>query len=133
MYLFLGVFDFGISFGLIHIVGAEHVREYVRRAKELVWGPPDVIEAAETTAAAKKGGNEGLYATILLAYAVHKTLFLPFRVAGVAAVTPPLVRWLRTKGWAGAAGSRRAVNEMQDKLRERRAARKGLEHNQEGQ
>lgn len=33
-----------------------------------------------------------------MAYTIHKTVFLPVRVAATAAVTPPLVKWLRRRG-----------------------------------
>lgn len=62
-------------------------------------------------------GSEGLYAMVVLAYTVHKTLFLPFRAGLTIALTPRLVRWLHTKGWAGGGGALKAVGHMKDKLR----------------
>jgi len=66
---------------------------------------------------ANSGGQEGLYAMLVLAYTVHKTLFLPIRVGLTATFTPRLVRWLETRGWAGGAGTRRAAKEMRDRMR----------------
>ena len=56
-------------------------------------------------------------AMLLLAYTVHKTLFLPFRVGLTAAFTPKLVGWLTRRGWAGGEGAKRAAREMRDKVR----------------
>lgn len=64
-------------------------------------------------------GKEDLYAMLALAYAVHKTLFLPVRVGLTAAFTPRIVSWLSKRGWAGSVGARRAAEEMRDKLRNR--------------
>lgn len=65
------------------------------------------------------GGQESLYAILLLAFAVHKTLFLPVRIGVTAVFTPRLVKWLRTKGWVGGEGTRRAMHEMRERLRDR--------------
>lgn len=63
------------------------------------------------------GGQEGLYAMLVLAYTVHKTLFLPVRVGLTAALTPKLVGWLGRRGWAGGAGTKRAAQEFRDRIR----------------
>ncbi|KAH9057312.1 hypothetical protein EDB87DRAFT_1752583 [Lactarius vividus] len=64
-------------------------------------------------------GQEGLYAMLVLAFAVHKTLFLPVRIGVTAAFTPRFVKWLRARGWAGGEGTRRAMEEMRGRLRDR--------------
>ncbi|KZV81101.1 hypothetical protein EXIGLDRAFT_592138, partial [Exidia glandulosa HHB12029] len=98
VYAFISIFDFGLSFAAINLVGAEHVREWAARAKALVFTPSP--EAAHEAEEAKKSGvNGGLWAMLLLAYTLHKTVFLPVRIGLTATVTPPLVRWLRTRGW----------------------------------
>ena len=63
------------------------------------------------------GGSEGIWAMVVLAYTIHKTLFLPVRVGLTAAVTPRLVGWLRSRGWAGSAGTKRAAQEMRERIR----------------
>ncbi|KAJ7072483.1 hypothetical protein C8F01DRAFT_1216128 [Mycena amicta] len=95
VYFVLSVLDFGLAFGLIHIIGAEYVEHLTKSAKDL----------------------EGLYAMLILAYTVHKTLFLPLRVGLTAWLTPTLVGWLRQRGWAGGAGTMRAATEMRERLR----------------
>lgn len=56
---------------------------------------------------------------------MHKTLFLPLRVGLTAYLTPRLVGWLRTRGWAGGEGTRRAGREIRERLKERREERRG--------
>jgi len=65
---------------------------------------------------ASKGGREGLIAMVILAYTVHKTLFLPFRVGLTAVLTPKLVNWLTMRGWTGRAGTARAATHMKGKM-----------------
>ncbi|KAH7108483.1 hypothetical protein BKA62DRAFT_682309 [Auriculariales sp. MPI-PUGE-AT-0066] len=128
VYTLYSTIDFTFAFGLIHFIGADHVREWVKSAKLWIWGgekptPQELAdaksEADEQDKDLKEGGWDGVVAMVILAYTVHKTLFLPFRIGATAATTPPLVKWLRTKGWAGGAGTRRAVSQVQEKLRER--------------
>jgi N-terminal acetyltransferase 2 len=67
-----------------------------------------------------QGGREGLFAMIVLAWTIHKTIFLPVRVGLTAAFTPRLVNWLRARGWVGGEGTRRAAEEMRERLRNAR-------------
>jgi hypothetical protein len=78
----------------------------------------DEIESIHNTQT--KVGQEGLYAMLVLAYTIHKTLFLPVRVGLTAAFTPRLVAWLGKRGWAGSAGTRRAAHEMRERIRDRK-------------
>ena len=86
----------------------------------LVSYTPPAPTPSPDAAAASAGGNEGLYAMIVLAYTIHKTLFLPVRVGLTAGLTPKLVNWLRARGWAGGAGTRRAASEMRERATEMR-------------
>ncbi|OCH93121.1 hypothetical protein OBBRIDRAFT_790592 [Obba rivulosa] len=124
VYLIIGVVDFGVVFAAVNILGADHVAHLAASVKEYVYGlinstPPEPgREEMDSAAAHSSGsGHEGLYAMLLLAYTVHKTLFLPVRVGLTAAFTPRLVGWLRTRGWAGGEGAKRAARHMRDKLR----------------
>ena len=127
VYLLLGAVDFSVAFAGINILGAEYVAQVAASVKEVVAGmiphrPPEPGREEMDSAAAHAGagGSEGLMAMLVLAYTIHKTLFLPVRVGLTAAVTPKLVHWLRARGWAGSAGARRAAQEMREKIRERR-------------
>lgn len=121
VYFLLSVADFAVAFAGIHLLGAEHVSRIAASVKQTVAGlvhsrPPDPgREEVESMAA--HSGQEGLYAIIVLAYTIHKTLFLPVRVGLTAALTPKLVGWLGKRGWAGGAGTKRAATEIRERMR----------------
>ena len=122
VYLVLSALDFSVAFAAINVVGAEHVARVAADVKEyfaaLVHSaPPEPGREEMDRAAAHAGGHEGLMAMLVLAYTIHKTLFLPVRVGLTAAVTPKLVHWLRARGWAGSAGAKRAAQEMRGKIK----------------
>ena len=108
VYLFISTVDFGVAFAAVNLLGAEHVSRVAASAKESVYGilssrPPEPgreeMDGAVTQP--QPGGREGLYAMIVLAWTIHKTLFLPVRVGLTAAFTPRLVNWLRSRGSGG--------------------------------
>lgn len=125
MYAVIGALDFAIAFAAVHFIGAEKVSHWTAQGKELVYSvihpdrnaPEHVEIEMPEQHAASKGGREGLIAMVLLAYTVHKTLFLPFRMGLVAALTPKVVNWLTRRGWAGRAGTVRAATHMREKMR----------------
>lgn len=125
VYLLIGVVDFTVSFAAINLFGAEHVSRVTTAVKEMVGGflpsrPAEPgREAMDSAARSHSGGSEGIWAMVVLAYTIHKTVFLPVRVGVTAAVTPRLVKWLRTRGWAGSAGTKRAAQEMRERIRNR--------------
>ncbi|GJN91245.1 hypothetical protein Rhopal_004263-T1 [Rhodotorula paludigena] len=57
------------------------------------------VVAVERNAAAGGSGYQAYATTAVLAYAVHKTLLLPFRVGVTMAITPRVVRTLQGWGW----------------------------------
>ncbi|KIM78952.1 hypothetical protein PILCRDRAFT_824072 [Piloderma croceum F 1598] len=125
IYLVITVVDFGVVFACINLIGAEHVSRLTASVKQYVSGfvynRPAEPGREETESASGHGGShEDLYAMIVLAYTIHKTLLLPVRVGLTAALTPKFVAWLGHRGWAGGAGTRRAANEMRERLRTRR-------------
>ncbi|KAG8772777.1 hypothetical protein FRC15_002516 [Serendipita sp. 397] len=124
VYLVLGVVDFSIAFAAINFLGAEQVGKVTTYIKESVKNvlhgsspddsPDGHINGKESPSVV---GSEGLYAMIVLAYTVHKVVFLPFRAGMTIAFTPRLVRWLRSKGWTGAGGATRAATHVREKLK----------------
>lgn len=120
VYAILSALDFSVAFAAINVLGAEQVSVFTHAIKERigeVWQsrPPEPgTQEIETT---PSGGREGLYAMLLLAYTVHKTLFLPVRLGLTAAVTPRLVGWLSSRGWVGGEGTRRAGRELRERIR----------------
>ncbi|KAG7090834.1 hypothetical protein E1B28_009916 [Marasmius oreades] len=126
VYLILSALDFGVAFASINLLGAQQVSEIASSVKQAVANvihskPPEPgRDEVDPTRNAAQGGKEGLYAMLVLAYTIHKTLFLPVRVGLTAALTPRLVNWLRVRGWAGGEGTRRAAGEMRERLRKAR-------------
>jgi N-terminal acetyltransferase 2 len=126
VYLLLSALDFGVAFVGVNLLGAEYVSRVTASAKSMVTNliskpaEPGLDEIESTNnPQSTTGGNEGLYAMLLLAYTIHKTLFVPVRIGLTAAFTPRLVAWLTRKGWAGGAGTKRAAQEMREKFRQR--------------
>ncbi|PFH51978.1 hypothetical protein AMATHDRAFT_140917 [Amanita thiersii Skay4041] len=131
VYFILSVLDFAVAFAGINLLGAEYVASIAASVKAAVYNalhstPPEPgLDQVDNTSVAGRieagNGQEGLYAMLVLAYTVHKTLFLPVRVGLTAALTPKLVGWLRAKGWAGEEGAKRAASQVRAKLKERRS------------
>lgn len=128
VYIVLSAVDFGVAFAGVNLLGAEYVSHVATSVKETMASllhshPPEPGMDEIESASARPGqtGQEGLYAMLVLAYTIHKTLFLPVRVGLTAAFTPRLVGWLSRRGWAGGAGTKRAATEMRERLRERRS------------
>jgi len=122
VYITISVVDFGVAFGAVNVIGAEQVSSVTHAVKDYVVSYIHSAPAEpgkEELEVSAPGGREGLYAMLILAYTVHKTLFLPFRVGLTAAITPKLVGWLRTRGWAGGQGTMRAAREMRERMRRR--------------
>ncbi|KAI9507893.1 hypothetical protein F5148DRAFT_980677 [Russula earlei] len=127
VYIAVSILDFTFIFAGINLLGAEYVSSAAGSAKAWVLGlmysrPPEPgreeIEDVSRSNAGS-GGQEGLYAMLVLAYTIHKTLFLPVRIGFTAAFTPRLVNWLRARGWVGGEGTRRAMQEMKERLKDR--------------
>ncbi|KZS98702.1 hypothetical protein SISNIDRAFT_404048 [Sistotremastrum niveocremeum HHB9708] len=127
VYIMIGAVDFGVSFVGINLLGAELVSHYTSAIKHAVmsriYGPSDELSAGKSSSdqELEAGGHESLYAMIILAYTVHKTVFLPVRVGLTAALTPRFVGWLSRRGWHGSAGAKRAMTEMRDTARRKSA------------
>ncbi|PWN28763.1 hypothetical protein BDZ90DRAFT_130155 [Jaminaea rosea] len=142
--------DFSLTWAVIHLYGADHIRDVETRLRKYIglekrestdvevaqWPlngqTPAVLgegekkhennEAAahvaadrltkgvseeEATQGVQAGANKSngagsstLWAEAVLAYTIHKTLLLPFRVMGTGALTPSFVNWMVRLGWA---------------------------------
>ncbi|KAG8213846.1 hypothetical protein J3R82DRAFT_10590 [Butyriboletus roseoflavus] len=119
VYLVFSALDFTVAFVGIKLLGAEQVSQAAAYVKQVVFGffqhkPP---EPGRDEIERKNGSHEGLYAMLVLAYTIHKTLFLPVRVGLTAALTPRIVGWLRARGWAGGEGAKRAAREVRERIR----------------
>lgn len=109
VYLGLSLVDFSLTFLAVYSLGAEHVHaaedwvlrnldwrrkkdsEVVRKVGE--WAEKKQLQQLERQEQAQdKAAGSALWTTALLAYTIHKTALLPFRVGVTAAVTPAVVR-----------------------------------------
>ncbi|KAG6334006.1 hypothetical protein ID866_5089 [Astraeus odoratus] len=125
VYFVLSALDFTVAFVGISLLGADqvaHATTYVKETiLEILQTRPPEPSSGEVERVEVERGQEGLYAMIVLAYTIHKTLFLPVRIGLTATLTPRLVGWLRARGWAGGEGTMRAAQEMRSRLRRRKA------------
>jgi N-terminal acetyltransferase 2 len=128
VYLLISALDLGVAFAGVNLLGAEYVSQVATNVKAAVTSiihsrpsEPGKDQVESATPPSDQRGQEGLYAMLVLAYTIHKTLFFPFRVGITAALTPKLVGWLGQRGWVGSAGTRRAAVEMRERLREGRS------------
>lgn len=128
VYFIVSALDLSVAFAGVNLLGAEYVSQVATSMRETITAlihsqpaEPGKDEVESTTRPSDQPGQEGLYAMLVLAYTIHKTLFLPFRVGLTAALTPKLVGWLARRGWVGSAGTRRAAVEMRERLRETRS------------
>jgi hypothetical protein len=126
VYFAVSVVDFAVAFAGINLLGADYVSSVAASAKAWVFNlvysrPPEPgrEEIDDVSRNVTQGGQEGLYAMLVLAYTVHKTLFFPIRIGFTAAFTPRFVNWLRARGWGGGGGTRRAMQEIKERLRDR--------------
>ncbi|KAI0268610.1 hypothetical protein BC834DRAFT_968075 [Gloeopeniophorella convolvens] len=127
VYAVVSIADFSVAFAGINLLGAEYVASAIAPVKAWFLGfvsssrPPEPgrEEIEDMSRGAGAGGQESVYAMLVLAYTLHKTIFLPVRIGVTAAFTPRLVNWLRARGWAGGEGTRRAMQEMRGRLRDR--------------
>lgn len=118
VYLILSAVDFSVAFAGINIIGAEQVSRVTLSLKEYfasyIHSTP-AEPGQELDKVPPGNGREGLYAMLVLAYTIHKTLFLPLRVGLTAAITPKVVGWLARRGWVGGEGAKRAMREMRQR------------------
>lgn len=117
VYIVLSTLDFGVAFLSINLLGAEYVSSIAASVKSFVYHVIGREAPQEPEEPGHQGGPEGFYAMIVLAYTIHKTLFLPVRVGLTAAITPRFVNWLGRRGWTGAGGARRASQEIRERVR----------------
>ena len=99
VYLGIGMVDLGLTFAGIQVLGQDKVKlledKVVNTVNEWRGLPP----RPERDSSQEKEGAS-LASVFVLAYGIHKTLFLPFRVTVTAAITPAFVRKIHALGWS---------------------------------
>jgi len=113
------VLDFPFCFLAVQLVGPERIGEVEHAIVDSFWGlvglvmpsmkpedrvPIETVEAAAREANTVNGNGHkvkeeaSIWTQLLLAYGVHKSLIF-FRIPLTAAVTPKVVKTLRSWGW----------------------------------
>ncbi|EED23649.1 peptide alpha-N-acetyltransferase Nat2, putative [Talaromyces stipitatus ATCC 10500] len=108
VYFALSALDFPFCFAAVRLFGVERIGHYehvvVEEAKILFYSvmpfERSTIEGEPDAAPKEKITDEGasIWTQLAIAYAVHKS-FIFFRVPLTAAVTPKVVKTLRSWGW----------------------------------
>lgn len=77
--------------------GLKNNETIAKKALQRVQGQKDIGIADPP---AKKSSQSTIWTEAVLAYTIHKTLLLPFRVGVTAAATPRFVKYMVRMGWA---------------------------------
>lgn len=90
IYTALSLLDFTACFLLVNAVGAD----VVKKGEQWIWTRLgfQVVELSPDEEAASGKEKTTVWTRLALAYGIHKTLLLPFRVGVTAWVTPASVR-----------------------------------------
>ncbi|CEP16896.1 hypothetical protein [Parasitella parasitica] len=97
VYLALGTVDLSATMALISVKGAARVKE----AEDYVIGKAKGWVGMDHTPIEKSQIHEkpSLTSIFVLAYGIHKTVLLPFRLSLTAAITPAVAKRLKNWGW----------------------------------
>lgn len=109
VYLTLSALDFPICFAAVRLLGPERIGHYehvvvqsVKNTFSSIW-PQTKTEGEEEASLvqteARKYEEASIWTQLALAYAIHKSVFIFVRVPLTAAVTPKVVKVLRSWGW----------------------------------
>jgi hypothetical protein len=96
VYLGFSVVDLGLTMGLIHVKGAEKVEQLEHWVLSRVTTGLGMEAPPRKEAASQQPSWTSIF---VLAYGIHKTILLPFRLSLTAAVTPAVARKLASLGW----------------------------------
>ncbi|KAI7887227.1 hypothetical protein K492DRAFT_173559 [Lichtheimia hyalospora FSU 10163] len=111
VYLGIGMVDLGVAFAGIQWVGQDQVKrledDVMTTVNKWLNRTPKQEEHTEQQQQQLEDSNKqleskeqpSLASVFLLAYGIHKTLFLPVRVTVTAAITPAFVRKIHQLGW----------------------------------
>lgn len=97
VYLALGAVDLTTTMAFISVKGAARVKE----AEDYMIGKAKGWVGMEHTPSEKDHSHEkpSLTSIFVIAYGIHKTVLLPFRLSLTAAITPAVAKRLKNWGW----------------------------------
>ncbi|OKL58894.1 hypothetical protein UA08_05784 [Talaromyces atroroseus] len=112
VYLTLSALDFPFCFAAVRLLGVERIGHYehliIEKVKQLYYSVVPLerhtegeIEGRQQHAEGEHITDEGasIWTQLALAYAIHKSLLIFIRVPLTVAVTPKVVKTLRSWGW----------------------------------
>lgn len=115
VYLGISLIDFGIAFAAVHALGTERIGAYEDKLFKLIkdWtgykkttvnqvqqASEGVIDDTASQAQAATGtGKASLWTEVVIAYGIHKALFIFIRIPITVAITPSIVKSLTRRGW----------------------------------
>ncbi|CCG80620.1 putative Peptide alpha-N-acetyltransferase Nat2 [Taphrina deformans PYCC 5710] len=115
VYLGISLVDFGVAFAAVHSLGTERIGAYedafFKTIKEwtgykkttvnqVQQASEGVVEDTAAQAHQKTGaGKASLWTEVVIAYGIHKALFIFIRVPITVAITPSIVKGLVKRGW----------------------------------
>lgn len=97
VYLALGAVDLGATMALISVKGAERVKETEHYVIQKVKGYIGMEQTPLDTSELNE--KPSLTSIFVIAYGIHKTVLLPFRLSLTAAITPSVAKKLAKMGW----------------------------------
>ncbi|KAI8340610.1 hypothetical protein BC941DRAFT_417692 [Chlamydoabsidia padenii] len=96
VYIGFSVVDLGLTMGLIHIKGADKVEQLEHWVITTVQSK---LGMATSPLKPSQQHQPSWTSIFVLAYGIHKTILLPFRLSLTAAVTPAVTKKLANLGW----------------------------------
>ncbi|KAI9496655.1 hypothetical protein BDB00DRAFT_758112 [Zychaea mexicana] len=99
VYLALSAVDLSLTMAVISVKGADRVRNMEDWILYKVKGWIGMEHKPEKTTEQQQHGKPSFTSLFVIAYGIHKTIFLPVRLSLTAAITPAVARRLRDLGW----------------------------------
>ncbi|KAJ5653476.1 hypothetical protein N7490_000479 [Penicillium lividum] len=106
VYLTLSALDFPICFAAVRLLGVERIGHFehvvvqsVKNTFPSIWPQQKTEDGSLVEAEEPNYEGASIWTQLALAYAIHKTLLIFVRVPLTAAVTPKVVKVLRSWGW----------------------------------
>lgn len=130
VYFGISLIDYGVAFAAVHALGTERIGAYedalfstmkdwtgykkktVNQVQQALEGvvQDTASQAHEATGGGGGAGKASLWTEAVIAYGIHKALFIFIRIPVTVAITPSIVKSLVKRGWKiGPASARVAV------------------------
>ncbi|KAK9471369.1 uncharacterized protein V1510DRAFT_420315 [Dipodascopsis tothii] len=98
IYAVLSILDYPLCFLAVHSLGQEKIADFEHSVKAFFGFDGKDSDDGNTDITTKKNDNPSLWTEAVIAYGIHKGLMV-VRVPLTAAITPSIVKLLRSYGW----------------------------------